>query len=440
MRSFLFTTAAAVAMAGLSPLAAQPLAQAVEAHYKSELKSIFEDIHRNPELSMQEVRTAKLLSDALRKYGYEVTEGVGSTGVVAIMRNGPGPVVMLRADMDALPLQEKSGLPYASTAQQTDLEGIHQHVMHACGHDVHVTALIGAARQLAERKGNWSGTLILIGQPAEEGLGGARAMLEDGLYTRFPKPSHALAFHVKSDRPLGSLEILPGPVSASGDRVQIVVKGVGAHGAFPHKGVDPVLIASQLVVNLQSIVSRNVDPLQASLITVGSIHGGTKANIIGEEVVLELSVRANDPDVREQLHANIERVARGTAATFGAPDNLMPVVTRMGPGTPANINDAGTVALLKARFTDHFGADRLAELPDEGMGSEDFAYFVTRETGVKGAYFIVGGTPPEQLKDAPAHHSPFFKVEPELSVRTGAEAMTLGAMALMPKSSKGRAR
>src|SRR5688572_32871232 len=254
----------------------------IAADYRERLAALFEHFHRNPELSGKEVETSKRLATQIRALGYEVTENVGGHGVVAVLRNGTGPTVLLRADMDALPVEEKSGLPYASTARQVDVAGIEQPVMHACGHDVHVTALVGAARQLAARKSAWSGTLVLIGQPAEETAGGAREMLADGLYTRFPKPDYALGFHVWATAAAGTIMVPQTIAMSSVDTVDIAVHGVGTHGAYPHRGVDPILVASQIVVSLQSLVSRTIDPLEAGVVTVGAIHGGTKHNIIGD--------------------------------------------------------------------------------------------------------------------------------------------------------------
>ena len=437
MKKWLAAGAALLAVAAIpasATAADEALRSAIAADYKANLWPLFEHLHRNPELSGKEVKTAKRLSDELRRLGYDVTEGVGGTGVVAVMRNGAGPTVLLRADMDGLPVEEKSGLPYSSKAKQVDYEGVERPVMHACGHDVHVTALVGAARQLAARKGEWAGTLVLIGQPAEERVHGARDMLKDGLYARFPKPEYALAFHVSADHPSGKIEVPLKIVASSADAVDIVVHGVGTHGASPHKGVDPVLIAANIVMDLQTIVSRSINPLQPGVITVGSIHGGTKGNIIGDEVRMQLTVRSNDFEVRKQLLAGIERVAKGVAATYGAP--APEVIFSKTETTPPTINDEATAARIKARFAQHFPGGTVVETPPDGMGAEDFAYFVAPDTGVKGVYFSVGGTPADQLAGAPTHHSPLFKIEPEPAVRTGVEAMVVGAMTLMPKGGR----
>jgi amidohydrolase len=347
------------------------------------------------------------------------------------MKNGPGPTIMIRADMDGLPIKEDSGLAYASTAMQVDESGVERPVMHACGHDVHITALVGTARQMAERSEDWSGTLILIGQPAEERISGAHAMMDDGLYERFPKPDYALAFHVDADGPSGKVSVPLEIVASSSDSVDIIVHGVGTHGAAPHMGIDPVLIASQIVVSLQSIVSRTIAPLSAGVITVGAIHGGTKHNIIGDKVELQLTVRSDDPKVRTELLDGIDRVARGVAISMGVPEDKMPEVIRSQvETTPPTINDLDTAALVLAAVSGEMGEGAMYSLPREGMGAEDFSYFVQPETGVKGVYFVVGGTPESELGTQASHHSPFFKIEPEPSIKSGIEATVISAMAL----------
>lgn len=420
-----------IAGAGFAPAVAQnDLRADIEADYKANLAPLFDHFHRNPELSHREFKTAERLAAEIRALGYDVTEKVGGTGVVAVLKNGEGPTLMIRADMDGLPVKEDSGLSYASVAMQEDIDGEVKPVMHACGHDTHITSLVGTARALAARKDQWKGTLVLIGQPAEERVSGARAMLEDGLYKRFPKPDYALAFHVSAGLPSGRIELAE-IAGSSADSVDIIVRGVGAHGASPHKGVDPVLVASQIVVSLQSVVSRTIAPLQPGVITVGSIHGGTKHNIIGDKVHLQLTVRSDDPAVRAQLLDGVDRVAKGVAISMGVPEKLLPEVIRSKTeSTPPTVNDKETLAIVKAALSEHFGEGRLIDKPREGMGAEDFAYFVTPESGVKGVYFAVGGTPEKEVEKAPSHHSPFFKVEPEPSIKTATEAMVVAAMRL----------
>lgn len=434
MRTIMMAAAAALMLALPAHAQQVDLHAAIAADYDANLEDLFLDFHRNPELSGLEVRTAGILAAQLRGLGYEVTTGVGGTGVVAVLRNGPGPTVMLRADMDGLPIRENSGLDYASTVTQTDADGTEKPVMHACGHDVHMTALVGTARQMMARRDSWSGTLILIGQPAEERIGGARAMVADGLYTRFPKPDYALAFHVKAQLPAGVVEVPLGIAYSSSDSIDITVRGVGGHGAYPQLTIDPVLLASQIVVSLQSIRSRNINPLEGAVITVGAINGGIKHNIIPDRVDLQLTVRSDSFEVREQLLDGIDRVVRGTAEAYGVPEDLMPIVVRSPTETvPPTINDEPTAVFVRDAIAGALGADRMTAPPRSGMGAEDFAYFVLPEYGVKGVYFNVGGGRPEDADHITPHHSALFRIAPEPAVTTGVEAMVTAATALMPK-------
>jgi len=431
----LMTTAMAAILACGPVVAQDTLKAAVQSDYDLNLSALFDHFHRNPELSGLEVQTAARMAAELSALGYDVTTGVGGTGVVAVLRNGDGPTVMIRADMDGLPLSEQSGLANASTARQTDSDGIEKPVMHACGHDVHITALVGTARQMMARKGNWAGTLVLIAQPAEERIFGARAMVEDGLYSRFPKPDYALAFHVSADLATGSLEVPLGITASSSDSIDIAVHGVGTHGAYPHLGVDPIVVASAIVMNLQTLPSRSINPLEGAIVTVGSFHGGIKHNIISDRVDLQLTVRSDNPETRTALLDGIDRVARGTAQALGVPDDKLPTVVRSPTeNTPPTINDAATAQRVRDVLSASLGASTLTDSPRTGMGAEDFAYFVTPESGVKGVYFSVGGTPADQLADAPGHHSPLFKIDPEPSVTLGVEASVLAAEALMPRT------
>ncbi|MDP3369434.1 MAG: amidohydrolase [Brevundimonas sp.] len=427
----LFTAGAVQARTGLTDDA---LRQSIARDYDANLGALFDDFHRNPELSGLEVRTAGIMAAQLTALGYEVATGIGGTGVVAVLRNGDGPTVMIRADMDGLPLDEQSGLANASTARQVDSDGIEKPVMHACGHDVHITALIGTARQMMARRQDWSGTLVLVAQPAEERIFGARAMVEDGLYTRFPKPDIALAFHVSADLATGLIDLPLGITSSSSDSVDIAVHGVGTHGAYPHLGVDPIVVASAIVMNLQTLPSRSINPLEGAIVTVGSFHGGIKHNIISDRVDLQLTVRADNPETRLALLDGIDRVARGTALALGVAEDRLPTVVRSPTETtPPTINDAATAARVRAAIGAAMGPDRLVDTPRSGMGAEDFAYFVTPESGVKGVYFSVGGTPAAEVATAPGHHSPLFRIAPRPSVVTGVEAMVVAAQALMPK-------
>ena len=425
-------------------VAAGPLSDAVKADYDKRLGALFVDFHKNPELSFKENRTAKIMAQQLRAAGATVTEGIGGTGVVGVMKNGNGPVVLVRADMDGLPVEEKSGLPYASKARQTGVDGVEAPVMHACGHDVHITSMAGTARLLASMKDRWKGTVVFIVQPAEERLGGAKAMLEDGLYTRFPKPDYALAFHVGADLPTGKVTAGEGIQYSSADAVDIIVHGVGAHGASPNSGKDPIYIGSQIAIAMQGIIGREIEPLKPAVITVGAFHAGSKHNIISDRAHLQLTVRANDEETRAQLLAAIRRVAEGIARANGLPNDKLPEV-KVSEGTPTTINDAVLARRLNGVMARELGASAVVPYVQTGMGAEDFAYLVEPKYGVKGYYFAVGGTP-QAAFDAekaggpavPSHHSPLFKIDPEPSVRLGTEAMTLAVLDLLkPGSSAG---
>jgi len=431
--------AAFVAMLCTAPLSADDeLARVVAVDYEESLADLFVWFHSHPELSFREYQSAARLAEELRAAGIDVTEEVGGTGVVGMLRNGDGPQVLVRADMDGLPLREDSGLEYASTVTQVDITDIEQPVMHACGHDVHMTSMVGTAKRLVAMRESWSGTVMFVGQPAEERVGGAKAMLADGLYERFGVPDYALAFHVSAGRPAGKVEIAGGQIASSADSVDITVYGIGAHGASPHEGKDPVYIAAQIVVALQSLVSRELAPLEAGVVTVGAIHGGTKHNIIPDEVRLQLTVRADTQEAREKLLSGIERIALNTARAAGMPEDLLPKVELSSEGTPPTVNDDELAERIRAAFVRELGGDALFEEKREGMGAEDFAYFVMTEDDVPGAYFSVGGTPQADLDaeeaggpTVPSHHSPFFKIDPKPSVTMGVRAMTVAVLELL---------
>jgi amidohydrolase len=418
--------------------AASPLADAVKADYDRQLGALFLDFHRNPELSYVEKRTAKVMAQQLRAAGATVTEGVGGTGVVGVMKNGEGPVVLVRADMDGLPLKEASGLPYASTVRQTGIDGVEAPVMHACGHDVHITSLVGTAKRLAAMKDQWKGTVLLVVQPAEERIGGARKMLEDGLYTRFPKPDYALAFHVDAETPTGILVADPGISSSSSDSVDIIIHGVGAHGASPHQGKDPIVMGAQIIMALQTLVSREISPLAPGVVTVGAFHAGLKHNIISDRAEMQLTVRSDDEAIRKTLLDGIKRIAVNVGRMNGLPEDKLPEVKLSIESTPVTLNDPALTTRLRTVFKQAFGEKSLLSPPRTGMGAEDFAYFIQPELGVPGFYFQVGGTPQAAFDAAeaggppvPSHHSPLFKIDPEPSIRLGTEAMTLAVLDLM---------
>lgn len=433
---------ASLLLAGVAvgPASADPaLQEAIARDYSTSLAPLWDYFHRNPELSTLEVKTAARLAQELRALGIPVTEKVGGTGIVGVIRNGNGPTVLIRADMDGLPVEEKSGLPNASRLRQTDIDGVEKPVMHACGHDTHITALVGTARQLLAHRDKWQGTVVLIGQPAEERVRGASAMLKDGLYTRFPKPDYALAFHVDSSLPAGVIRVPEGTAYSSSDNFSIIVHGVGAHGASPHRGKDPVLLASEIVVALQQLVSREKSPLEAGVVTVGSIHGGTKNNIIPDQVELLLTVRSNNEAVRAQLLDGIRRIAQNMGRVAGLPEDKLPEVHPPEESTPVTSNDPETARRVKAALVAGLGADAVTEKPRDNMGAEDFAYLSAPETGVKGVYFQIGGTSPEDFArekaggaPVPSHHSPLFKIAPEPTIKTGVAAMVLAVYDLMP--------
>lgn len=443
MKSYLKLLAtSAMVFGSTAPAAAQPgdLRQAVAADLPG-LMALYRDLHAHPELSFEEVRTAKLLAARMRKLGFEVTEGVGKTGVVSVMRNGDGPVVMLRADMDGLPVVEQTGLPFASKLTATPASGVTTGVMHACGHDTHMAAFIGAAQQLAARKGEWQGTLVMILQPAEEIGLGAKAMLDDGLYTRFPKPRYVVAFHDAAQMPAGTLGYSPGYALANVDSVDITIPGVGGHGAYPHTTRDPIVLASAIVMRLQTLVSRESNPLEPAVVTVGSIHAGAKHNIVPDEARLQITVRSYTDESRKALLDGIARIARGEAIAAGLAQDKMPVMKVEDPYTPSTFNDPEFAETVMAGLRARFGEQRVLKVPPV-MGGEDFSQFRrAAPDDVRSLIFWVGGVPQDKWDAAqkpgaaplPSLHSPFWAPDAEKVIGTAAEALTSAAMRLMPK-------
>ncbi|WP_106640906.1 amidohydrolase [Allosphingosinicella vermicomposti] len=421
------------------PVAASPLSDAVKKDMPW-LLTLYRDLHANPELSMAEVKTSAKLAAEAKKLGYDVTTGVGKTGVVAVMKNGPGPVLLMRADMDGLPVIEQTGLPFASKVRGTSLAGVESGVMHACGHDTHMTAWIGAARQLAAMKDQWSGTLVMILQPGEEIGVGAKAMLDDGLYARFPKPTHALAFHNTGQMVAGNIGYAPGYVLANVDSVDITVKGVGGHGAYPHAAKDPVVLASRIVGALQTLVSRELDPQDAGVVTVGSFHAGAKHNIIPDEAKLLLTVRSYKDDVRKTLLDGIRRIAKGEAIAAGMPEDRMPDVTiREAEYTPATFNTNGLTESTAALFKARFGEGRVQHLPPT-MGGEDFGRYYLADKSIESFIFWVGTVPKDRWEKAErgeielaSIHSPFYAPDAEPTIETATEAMVIGALGVLRK-------
>lgn len=432
----------ALGLAGLTSLHAQDPSSPIPGRVNVEYPSLFElykHFHTNPELSFREAKTAARLAEELKQAGFEVTTGVGKHGVVAVLKNGAGPTVLVRSDLDGLPVKEQTGLPYASAAMAKDDSGKDVPVMHACGHDVHMTCLVGVARILTKLKDQWSGTLVMIGQPAEERGGGARAMLRDGLFTRFPRPDYCIALHDSAVLAAGTIGYTPGFAMANVDSVDITVRGVGGHGAHPYSTKDPIVLASQIVLALQTIVSREVKPGTPAVVTVGSIHGGLKHNIIPDEVKLQLTVRSYADDVREQLLKAIERIARGQAVAAGLPDQLMPLVEINDDFTPATYNDPKLTARLVGVFQKWFGEANVLEQPPS-MGGEDFAEYGRTDPKVPICMFSIGGVKRETYDAAKqggkpliSLHSPFWSPDPEPTIKTGVTAMTAAVLELMKK-------
>ena len=426
-------------LAGVSPAHADTLSDAVAKDMPS-LIALYRDLHAHPELSMEEVKTSAKLAAEAKKLGFDVTTGVGKTGVVAVMKNGAGPTLLLRADMDALPVAEQTGLPFASKVRAVSSAGVESGVMHACGHDTHMAAWIGTARRLAAMKDQWSGTLVMILQPGEETSEGAKAMLEDGLFTRFPKPTHALAFHDSASLPAGTLGFTPGPAMANVDSVDVTVRGVGGHGAVPHQTKDPIVLASRIVGALQTLVSRELDPQDAAVVTVGSFQAGTKHNIISDEAKLQLTVRSYSEKTREMLLAGIDRIARGEAIAAGLPEDRMPVVTvRRALSTPATLNTPAFTDANVALFRQRFGADRVRQVPPPMVG-EDFGRYHLADPKIESLLFWVGGVPADKWQavggDAlklPSLHSPFWAPDAEAVIGTATEAMVTAALAVLEK-------
>jgi amidohydrolase len=419
---------------------AKMIANYVEQDYQNNLKALFKHFHKNPELSLQEHQTAKRMADELSALGYQVTEKVGGTGVVAMLKNGPGPLVMMRADMDGLPVQERSGLDYASTAKQVDLiTGNEVPVMHACGHDVHITSLVGTARFMSEHKGHWSGTLMLIVQPAEERILGAKMMMQDKLWQRFGKPDYALAFHVSSGGEEGKVNVVTDSPYAGADTVDIIIHGIGAHGASPHAGKDPIVLGSQIVLALQTLVSRELPPRTPGVVTVGSFHSGTKHNIISDKAHLQLTVRNTSLETRKLLLEGIERIATNLGRAAGLPEDKLPEVIVSEESAPPTVNDPELAKRLRAVWQKQFGLEAVTAYQSKGMGAEDFPFFTT-DPKIKSVYFNVGGTDTNLYQAAkrgeaniPSHHSPLFKIKPKPSVITGTNATISALLELMPK-------
>jgi hippurate hydrolase len=384
------------------------------------MQALYTDLHQHPELSSHETQTAAHIASALRGLGLEVTEHVGGTGVVALLRNGAGPTVMFRTELDALPVEEKTGLPYASTVRTKDDAGNDVGVMHACGHDVHMASLVGAATVLAKSKDTWHGTLMLVAQPAEETISGADRMVKDGLFTRFPRPDVALALHVSNREPAGKVALLSGPAHANADSIRVSLFGRGGHGAHPDLTVDPIVLAARTVLALQTIPSREVKPGEVAVVTVGSLHAGTKNNIIPDHAELGLTVRTYKPEIRRQVLAAIERIVKAESQAAGAPRE--PLIEEY-ESTDAVVNDPVLTERLRGALETALGKDNVL-VAEPNTGSEDFSYF-TRQ-GIPGVYFSLGGAEPGAWAKAkatatqlPSNHSPLFAPDFVPALQTG---------------------
>ncbi|BBD98301.1 amidohydrolase [Sphingobium amiense] len=403
------------------------------------LMTLYRDLHASPELSLQEVSTAAKLARRLRALKFDVTEKVGGTGVVAVMKNGSGPVLLIRADMDGLPVVEQTGLDFASKVRTKTPEGVETGVMHACGHDTHMTAFIETAKLLAARKKYWDGTLVMILQPAEEVGKGARDMLEDGLYTRFPRPTHAIAFHDAANLPAGQIGYTPGYALANVDSVDIDVKGVGGHGAYPQTTKDPIVLGARIVTSLQTLVSREQEPQDPAVVTVGSFQGGAKHNIIPDEAKLLLTVRSYSDETRAKLIEGIRRIARGEAIAAGVPEDRMPVVTVKDEFTPSTYNPPEFAEQMAGILKAHFPEGRVVRTAAV-MGGEDFGRFYRADKSISSFIFWVGGVPADKMAAAkagqatlPSLHSPFWAPQADQVIATASEAMTVLALDILKR-------
>ena len=431
----------------LSAVAQQTPQQLAEAELPS-LLTIYKDLHAHPELSGHEEKTSAVVAKELKAAGCEVTEKIGKYGqplskpfgVVGVMKNGAGPTVMVRTDLDGLPVAEETGVPYASKDTQKDDEGKEVPTMHACGHDIHMSTFIGVARSLAKLKEQWKGTIVFVGQPAEERGSGAKAMLADGLYTRFPKPDFALGLHDSAQMEAGKVGVIDGYIYANVDSVDVTVKGVGGHGAYPHKTKDPVVLAAEIIQGWQTIVSREVEPIDSAVVTVGSIHGGTKHNIIPDEVKMQVTVRSYKKETRALVLASIARIAKGMAEAAGMPADRMPVVTVLeNEFTPSTYNKPELTKRVATALKAALGADKF-EVTEPTMGGEDFSVFSGEDHAIPACMFTVGAVDPAKMAESkksgaalPSLHSSKFAPVPEPTIRAGVIGMTAAVLDLMKK-------
>ncbi|EKB48490.1 amidohydrolase [Cecembia lonarensis] len=416
------------------------MAQTIDAFIEKvypELDALYKHLHQNPELSLQEKETSARIAQELRKIGYEVTEGIGGYGVVGLLKNGPGPVLLIRTDMDALPMEEKTELPYASTKKGIGNDGKETYIAHSCGHDIHMSVFIGTAKLMMEYKDSWRGTLLMVGQPAEENGMGAWNMLNDGLYERFPHPDYAIALHDDPFLPAGTVGYKSGALMAGVDMMNVTVYGEGAHGAAPHKGIDPIVLSAQMIQAYQTIVSRRLAPTEPAVVTVGSIHGGTVHNIIPDEVTMQLTLRSYSPETREELISSVKRISEFYAKAAGLSESKMPSYWIREPHTPALINDDQLTQQMVEVFKNNIGEDKVVAVEAQMIG-EDFSRFGLQERAIPISMFYLGANDPEFLEkakkeglDIPGLHSPYFAPVPEPTIKTGVKAMGLFAMDIL---------
>ncbi len=433
---------------GASPLFAQQTPESLTQSELPSLLTIYKELHAHPELSGHEEKTSALVAKELKAAGFEVTEKFGKYdkpgatpfGVIGVMKNGAGPTVLVRTDLDGLPVLEETGVPYASKDTQKNDEGKDVPTMQACGHDIHMSTFIGVARNLAKLKDRWKGTVLLVGQPAEETGSGAKALIADGLYTKFPKPDFAVGLHDSAQMEAGKVGLTDGFIYANVDSVDVTVKGAGGHGAYPHKTKDPIVLAAEIIQGWQTIVSREVEPIDAAVVTVGSIHGGTKHNIIPDEVKLQLTVRSYKKETRAQVLASIERIAKGMAAAAGMPEDRMPVVTvRNDEFTPSTYNEPELSKRVANVLKQALGNDKF-EKTDPTMGGEDFSLYTLEDGSVPSCMFTVGAVDPAKMAESkkngtslPSLHSSKFAPLPEPTIRSGVIGMTAVVLDLMKK-------
>ncbi|MBK8491864.1 MAG: amidohydrolase [Saprospirales bacterium] len=401
------------------------------------LHDLYIHCHTHPELSFYEFNTSQRMAEELRHAGYEVTEKVGGNGVVGVLKNGEGPTILIRADMDALPIAEETGLPYASTVTATDESGKTVGVMHACGHDIHMTVWTGTARAMASMRDQWSGTLVFIGQPAEERSGGSKEMLKDGLYERFPHPDYGLALHVNSNLPAGTVGLCPGYAMANVDMVDITVHGKGGHGALPHQTLDPVVLSARIILALQTIVSRELPPSEPGVLTVGSIHGGSKGNVIPDEVKMELTLRSYTDEVRNAMIEKLTRICNGEAMAAGLPEAMYPTIKVRDEYTPALYNDPDLTKIVGKAFSSAVGNENVVDVPPNMVG-EDFGRFGRTEPRVPILQYWLGSVDPQKVETAkasgtglPSLHSSKYIPLPEPTIKTGVLTMSAALLELL---------